>query len=165
MARAINIPKNVDVNEFTSILVLAKTSITDPAAPSAATLQAAPELAFEHTTAGPTATTTQAVITDPRFSLKAVPEAPGEVTHTLEPTYFWGDPDLDMDPLIVEGAELWYVIRDVVAVTEDYAAGQKVDLYSVKAGIPRKNREHGGKATKTTKLFVQQAYFGVTLVA
>ena len=165
MARIVNIPKNVDVNENTSILVLPKASIADPNAPSAATLQAAPELAFEHTTAGPNASTTQAVKTDPRFALQAVPEAPGEVTHALEPTYFYGDADLDMDPLVVEGAELWYVVRDVTAVTTDYAAGQKVDVYSVKAGIPRKNREHGGKATKTTKLFVQQFYPGVTLVA
>ena len=165
MARIVNIPTNVDVNENTSILILPKASITDPEAPSAAVLQAAPELAFEHTTAGPNASTTQATKTDPRFSLQAVPEAPGEVTHSIEPTYFYGDPDLDMDPLIVDGAELWYVVRDATPVTTDYAAAQEVDVYSVKAGLPRKNREHGGKATKTTRLFVQQAYLGVTLAA
>ena len=165
MVRTVNVPRNVDVNTNLAIVVLPKASLVDPLLPSATELQAAQDVTYSHTTDGLNATSTQETITDPRLSLENVPESPGNVTNSLEVTYFYGDEELALDPLLVKDAELYVVVRDTVDVTEDFAAAQKVDVYSITVGAPRKNRETNGKQTKTTKLFVQQKWVDVAVSA
>lgn len=161
MARIVNIPRNVDVDENLAIVVIPKATLTTPETPSAAILNAATDVTYEHTTDGLNATSTQATITDPRLALRDVPEAPGTISHSLEVTYFYGDEELELDTLLVEGAEVFYVVRDSVNVETDFTAAQKVDVYSAVVGEPRKNRATGGKQTKTTTLFVQRKYTDV----
>lgn len=165
MARTVNIPRNVDVDENLAIVVVPKASIPDPSAPSIAVLAAATDVTYEHTTDGLNSSSTQETITDPRLSLREVPEAPGAVSHTLEVTYFYGDEELELDGILVEDAEVFYVIRDSVHVEEEFAVGGLVDVYACKVGHPRKNRATGGKQTKTTRLFVTRKYTDVALVA
>lgn len=165
MARTVNVPRNVDVNENLAIVVIPAATLTDPEAPSAAILNAAQDVTYSHTTDGLNATSTQETITDPRLALQDVPEAPGTVAHSLEVTYFYGHDEDELDPLLVEGEDIYYVIRDSVDVREDFAAAQKVDIYSATVGEPRKNRQTGGKQTKTTKLFVQRKFSDVAVVA
>ncbi|MGC5078458.1 hypothetical protein [Agrococcus sp. DT81.2] len=165
MARTVNIPRNVDVDENLAIVVIPKADLPDPSAPSAAALNGATDVTYEHTTDGLNATSSQATVTDPRLSLRDVPEAPGTISHSLEVTYFYGDDELVLDTLLVEGDEVFYVIRDSVRVEEDFAADQKVDVYSAVVGEPRKNRATGGKQTKTTTLFVQRKYTDVLVAA
>lgn len=165
MARTVNVPRNVDVNTNLAIVVIPKDDLVAPAGPSAAILNAAQDVTYSHTTDGLNATSNQETITDPRLSLEDVPESPGNVTHSLEVTYFYGHEEDELDPLLVEGEDVYYVIRDSVEVYDDFAAGQKVDVYAVRVGEPRKNRATNGKQTKTTKLFVQRKYSDVAVVA
>ena len=165
MARTVNVPRNVDVNTNLSIVVLPKADLVDPTAPTAAELNGAQDVTYSHTTDGLNATSTQATITDPRLSLEEVPEAPGSVTHSLEVTYFYGGAEDELDPLLVEGEDVFYVVRDSVDVYEEFAAAQTVDIYAARVGEPRKNRATNGKQTKTTKLFVQRKYTDVAVSA
>lgn len=165
MARTVRIPRNVDVDASVSIVVIPKATLTDPEAPSAAILSAAPDVTYEHTTDGVSPTSSQTAVPDPRFSLRDVPQKAGPVTHTFTPTYFWGDEELELDKLLVEGAEVYYVFRDAVDIEEDFAAGQTVDIYSVSVGEPQKNRATNGKHTKTTPLFVHRKFTDVAVVA
>lgn len=165
MARTVNVPRNVDVNTNLSITVYEKAGIADPLAPTPTELALGEEVVYEFPPDGWNETSTQETITDPRLSLENVPEAPGNVSNSLEVTYFYGDPALVLDPMLVKDAELYFVVRDTVDVTEDFAAAQKVDVYSVTVGKPRKNRATNGKQTKTTKLFVQKADQDVAVAA
>lgn len=165
MARTVNVPRNVDVNTNLAIIVIPAATLVDPLAPSAATLNAATDVTYSHTTDGLNATSTQETITDPRLSLEEVPEAPGTVSHSLEVKYFYGSLEDELDPLLTEGENVYYIIRDSVDVHEDFTAAQLVDIYAVRVGEPRKNRDTNGKQTKTTKLFVTRKYTDVAVVA
>jgi hypothetical protein len=165
MVRAVNVPRNVDVNTNLSITAYPEAGIADPSAPTVAELGAGVEVVYEFPPDGWNESSSQETIQDPRLSLADVPEAPGKSTTSLEPTYFYGDPELELDPLLVKDARIFIVVRDTVDVTDDFAAAQKVDVYSVIVGKPRKNRATDGKQTKTTKLFVQQTWTDVAVVA
>ena len=166
MVRPISIPRNVDVDDNLAIVIATPVQIPDPTAPSAATLQTLPDLTWQFTTDGWNPGKTQETKEDPRLALQDVPESPGKKTHSLEVTYFYGHEDNDdIDSLLVEGAELFVIARDSVAITEDFAAAQLVDIRSVIVGDPVKNVATGGKQTKTVKLFVQRLFENVALVA
>lgn len=165
MPRTVRIPRNVDVDTNVSIVVIPKATLTDPEAPSAAILNAAPDVTYEHTTDGASPTSSQTTVGDPRFSLRDVPQKAGPVTHAFSPTYFYGDPELELDPLLEEEAEVFYIFRDGVAIEDDFAAGQTVDIYSCTVGHAQKNRATNGKLTKTTPLFVHRKFTDVAVVA
>lgn len=165
MARTVRIPRNVDVDTNVSIVVIPKATLTDPEAPSAVILNAAPDVTYEHTTDGAQPTSSQTSVGDPRFSLRDVPQKAGAVSHTFSPSYFYGDEELELDGLLVEEAEVYYIFRDGVAIEEDFAVGQTVDIYSATVGHAQKNRATNGKLTKTTPLFVHRKFSDVAVVA
>lgn len=165
MARTVRIPRNVDVDTNISIVVIPKATLTAPEAPSAAILNAAPDVTYEHTTDGAQPTSSQTAVQDPRYSLRDVPQKAGAVTHTFNATYFYGDPELELDGLLTEEAEVYYVFRDSVPIEDDFAAGQTVDIYSISVGHAQKNRPHNGKFTKTAPMFVHRKFSDVAVVA
>lgn len=165
MARSVNIPRNVSVDGNLSIVVVPKATLTTPGAPTVAILSAAEDITYSMPTDGWSPSTSQDTETDERLALRDKLESPGAVTNGLEVTYFYGHEDDVMDPLLVGDAELYVIARDSVAIEDNFVAGQKVDVYAVRVGAPRKNVTTHGKQTKTAKLFVQQKLNDVLVVA
>lgn len=157
MARIVNVPRNKSVDDNLSIVVLERGDMADPSAPSAATLNGADDVTYEFTTDGWSPSHTQDTETDPRLALRDEMESPGATKHGLSGTWFYGHPDLKLDTLAKEGAELELYVRDSVPIETDFTAGatQTVDRYSILVGAVSKNRTTHGKQTKTAKFFVQ----------
>ena len=159
-------PKSVSSDGTFRVWVLGDSDLADPTAPSAAELTSAPSVTYSMTTDGYNRTSDQATETDPRLTLRDVPESPGAVTNSLELTYVHGSDDDVLDPLIVEGELAYVVERRAVNNAEEVAAGQKVDIIAGVWGKPRKNAPTtNGKWTKTAKLFVSSVIEDVELVA
>lgn len=166
MTRIVNIPKNVDVDENITILAIPKAGLADPSAPTVAELTAAVDVTYEFTSDSNMPTSSQQPVTDPRFSLRDVPQRAGTVSHTFAPTYYYGEPELKLDPLLEEDEEVYFVFRDSVHITEDFVpTTQTVDVYSTSVGHAQKNRATNGKQTKTTPLFVHRKYTDVAIKA
>lgn len=157
-------PKSVSSDGSFRVWVADEAGLADPTAPSAAELAAAPSVTYSMTTDGYARTTDQATETDPRLTLRDVPETPGAVTNSLELTYVHGSDDDVLDPVIVEGARACVIERRAVDNAEEPAAGQIVDVIIGEWGKPRKNAPTtNGKWTKTAKLFVSRVIEDVAL--
>jgi hypothetical protein len=166
MARTIRMPRNRDVDENLSILVLPKTALPNPLQPPVEVLAAAKEMVFEHTSDGAQPSGTQTTKDDPRMALRNVPTTLDKVTHSFSPTIFFGDEELELDEMLVEGEDFYYCFRDGVPIEDDYAATtQTVDIYAVTVGHKQKNRVTGGKATKTVTLAVNRVFLDVPVAA
>jgi hypothetical protein len=79
--------------------------------------------------------TTENVISDGRYTLKQVLELPGTITDTLEVQYVADTPaQTTLTPGIIG-----YIVHRVGVPNETaFAAGQKVDVIPIRAGIQRK---------------------------
>lgn len=165
MARTVRIPRNRDVDENVSILVIPKEDLPNPAAPSVAVLAAAPDMTFEHTTDGAVPTASQTTKDDPRYAQRNVQTALDKTTRAFAPTYFVDDEELELDPLMVEGAELYYVFRYGVHIEDDFAVGQKVDVWPITVGLRSRGVATGGKLTRTATLAIGTVIEDAVLVA
>lgn len=166
MARTVRIPRNRDVDENVSIVVIPKADLPNPLQPSATVLNAAPDVTYEHTTDGAQPTGSQSTKEDPRFSLRDVPTSLDKVTHSFSPTIFYGDEELVLDDLLVEGEDFYYTFRDNAPIEQDFTpTTDTVDIYAVTVGHKQKNRATGGKATKTVTLAINRVYLDVPVAA
>lgn len=96
--------------------------------------------------------TTENVINSGRYTLKQLLELPGTVADTLEVQYVLGSP---AEETLTEGAIGYIVHRLGVANEVAPAAGQKVDVIPVRAGIQRKVAPTANtELQKVQKLFV-----------
>lgn len=123
---------------------------------SVAVLTAATTKAFTYslTPDGWAHTTTENLVEDGRLSLKQTLELPGTVTDTLEITYVYGSEDDVANIALPEGARGFVVARYAVANAEDPEVAQKVDVFTIRAGVQRKNAPTAnGVLTKVQKLF------------
>ena len=107
---------------------------------------------------GISAETAETNVDDPRLCSKAVYEAPGDRTDTLEITYVFNpaSPANNEAHLeLVEGRAGFIALRWAVDSEEDWAVGDIIDLYPVTLGAQRKNNPTRNSIHKITqKCFV-----------
>ena len=159
-------PPAVGSDGTLTVWILPKSAVADPTALKIAELDEALRVTYSMTTDGYNRASTQETQTDARLTLRDVPELPGSVSNSLEVTYVHGSDDDVMDPLVVEGDEVYVVERRAVENATDPATGQIVDVIAGVWGKPRKNAPTtNGNWTKTAKLFVRSVFEDVALVA
>lgn len=114
--------------------------------------------------------TTENNVEDPRLCSKAVYEAPGDHTDTLEWTYVF-NPDSPADNEaeleLVEGRKGFAILRWGVDSEQVPAVGDIVDVYPVTLGVQRKNNPARNAVHKITqKCFVTgEVRRGVLVIA
>jgi hypothetical protein len=118
-------------------LVLFVPAIANTNAPTAAELNAGTvkQLTYSLVPDGFRHATTENVINDGRYTLKQVLELPGTVTDTLEVQYV---ADTPAQTALTEGVTGFIVHRLGVPNETAVAAGQKVDVIPIRAGVQRK---------------------------
>jgi hypothetical protein len=110
-------------------------TIADTLAPTAAVLNAGDRLTYSLVPDGFRHETTENVIADGRYTLKQMLELPGTISDTLEVQYVAGTP---AQTTLTEGSNGFIIHRLGVDNGTDFAAGQKVDIIPVRAGVSRK---------------------------
>lgn len=158
------VPPSVSHDDNLTVVIVPKATLTAPAAPTAAILNSATRVTYSMTADGWNASNSQETETDPRLARRDQGETPGRVTDALETIHVYGSEDDVMDPLVVEGEDIYFVVRYSVPNETAFAAGQTVDVWSVTPGRKRKTIT-GGKQTKTTKQFVKNLLEDVAVVA
>lgn len=107
---------------------------------------------------GIAAETNEQNVEDPRLCSKAVYEAPGDRTDTLEITYVFNpaEPtDNEAQLELTEGRKGFVLLRWAVDSEDDWAAADIVDVYPVTLGAQRKNNPtRNGIHKITQKCFV-----------
>lgn len=86
-----------------------------------------------------TRTITQAMIDDPRLTLKQVLQKFGKVTETVEVNYVFGDDDDVARVALAEGTAGFIVLRYSVPNATAWTAGQEVDVLTIECGKQRKD--------------------------
>jgi hypothetical protein len=100
-------------------------------------------------------TETQAVVDDPRLTLKQVLQRPGKTTVTCEVNYVFGDTGDVAAVTLAEGTKGHLTVRYSVPNATDWAAAQIVDVITFVAGSQRKDAPvENGVQTITQTLFV-----------
>ena len=123
---------------------------------SIATLDAPTTKAFTYslTPDGWNHQTTEEVVDDSRLALKQSLELPGRISDTLEMTYVFGAEDDVANIVLPQGAKGKIVARYAIPNDEPATTGQKVDVFTIEAGVQRKNAPvANGVWTKTQKMF------------
>lgn len=157
------VPPSVSHDDHLTVVWVPKATLTDPAAPTTSILNAATRVTYSMTSDGWQEGHTQETETDPRLALRDQLESAGRITDTLTTVHLYGSESDVMDPVIQEGVEGYFVVRRSVPNEEDFAAGQKVDVWGVEPGRPSKGVTNG-KQTKTTKQFVKSYLEDVEVV-
>jgi hypothetical protein len=130
----------------------------DPLSVATLTAPTTKAITYSLTPDGWAHTTTENVIEDGRLALKQMLELPGNVTDALEITYVYGAEDDVANIALAEGARGYIVARYAVDNAEEPTTGQKVDVFTVRAGVQRKNAPTAnGVLTKSQKLFQRAA--------
>lgn len=120
---------------------------------SAAVLAAGDDLTYSLKTF--TRTVSEAVVSDPRLTLKQVLQLPGKVTETVEVQYVFGDTSDTAETTLVEGTSLFLTCRYSVPNETAWTAAQVADVITVKCGIKRKDAPvENGVQTITQTLYV-----------
>jgi len=100
-------------------------------------------------------TVTEAVIDDPRLSLKQTLQKRGRISETLEVQYVFGADDDVAAVALAEGTKGAIDVRYSLANATDWLAGQKVDSITIECGKQRKDAPtENGVQTVTQTLFV-----------
>jgi len=82
---------------------------------------------------------TQAMIDDPRLTLKQVLQKFGKVSETLEVNYIFGDDDDVARTVLAEGVKGFLVLRYSLPNETAWAAAQEVDVLTIECGKQRKD--------------------------
>lgn len=157
-------PPSVSSDGTLTVWILPASAVDDPTDIPVSALDEALRVTYSMTTDGYNRTSDQATETDPRLTLRDVPETPGSVTNSLEVTFVHGSDDDVMDPLVVEGDEVLVVERRAVPNEELPDDGQIVDALEGVWGKVRKNAPTAnGKWTKTARMFVRAVHEDVVI--
>lgn len=133
-------------------MVAFATAIADTAAPKVTEATAATAITYSLTPDGFRHETTENVIADGRYTLKQGLELPGTVSDSLEVQYVAGTP---AQTALTEGATGFIIHRIGVPNETAFAAGQKVDIIPVRAGVQRKVAPTANSLlSRTSKLFI-----------
>ena len=98
---------------------------------------------------------TEAVINDPRLTLKQILQKRGKITETLEVNYVFGDAADVAYAALAEGTEGFLVLRYSVSNSTAWAAAQTVDVITIECGRQRKDAPvENGVQTVTQTLFI-----------
>lgn len=155
------IPASVSTNGTVRAVFLA--TVADITSPTLTEIGAASALDFScyATGDGVSAETSEQNIEDARLCSKAVYEAPGDRTDTLEITYVFNPlvPTSDEARLeLTEGRKGYILLRWAVDTETAFGAGDIGDLYPVTLGAQRKNNPTRNSVHKITqKCFVTGA--------
>jgi hypothetical protein len=102
-------------------------------------------------------TTTEAVIDDPRLTLKQILQKRGKVTQSLEVQYVFGDAADVARAALVEGTTGQLTLRYSLANDTAWTIGQEVDVIYIECGKQRKDAPvENGVQTITQTLFITQ---------
>lgn len=157
-------PPSVSSDGTLTVWILPKSAVPDALNIDVEDLDQALRVTYSMTQDGWNRTSDQATETDPRLTLRDVPETPGAVTNTLEVTYVHGSDDDVMDPLVIEGEEVVAIERRAVP---NEVLPDEEQLFDVIEGVWGKVRKNAptanGKWTKTAKLFVRNVYEDIVL--
>jgi hypothetical protein len=115
-------------------LVVFVEALTTPAEPDSVALNAGVKLTYSLVPDGYRLETTENTINSGRFTLKQVLDLPGTVTDSLELQYVVGSP---AESLLTEGKTGYIVVRLGYGNEVAFAAGQKVTVIPVRAGLQR----------------------------
>ncbi len=152
------IPASVSTNGTMRAAFVA--SLADPTEPILAEINAVSALDFScyATGDGISAETAESNVDDPRLCSKAVYEAPGDTTDTLEITYVFNPAspsDNEAHLELTQGRKGYVILRWAVDSDDSWAAGDIVDVYPVTLGAQRKNNPtRNGIHKITQKCFV-----------
>ncbi|MDR6907469.1 hypothetical protein J2X63_003177 [Agromyces sp. 3263] len=110
---------------------------------------------------------TQAVVADGRLTLEQNLEQPGKKSETLNVKYVTSTTADSASLTLVEGTEGYLVVRRGVANSTAWAAAQKADIITFKAGAQRPDApvENGVDTTSQTLYITDVTVKGATLAA
>lgn len=98
---------------------------------------------------------TEAVIDDPRLTLKQILQKRGKVTETLEVNYVFGDASDVAYAALTEGVKGSLVLRYSLPNSTAWDAAQTVDVLTIECGKQRKDAPvENGVQTATQTLFI-----------
>lgn len=155
---SLTIPGSVSTNGTVRAVFVA--SLADLDGPVLAEINAVSALDFScyATGDGISAETNEQNVEDPRLCSKAIYEAPGDRTDTLEITYVFNPSvpaENEAQLELVEGRKGFILIRWAVDSEDDWAADDIVDVYPTTLGAQRKNNPtRNGIHKITQKCFV-----------
>jgi len=134
---------------------------------SVADLDAGDLITYSLTADGFNPSTTQTKAEDKRLTLIQDLSRQGRVTEDLEVTYVRSTDSGSAHAVLVANTEGYIVVRRGVDNATAWTIGQKVDIYTIEAGVQRPNApvENGVDTLSSTLFITAPTRYGVTLVA
>ncbi|MBM3717291.1 MAG: hypothetical protein FJW64_16490 [Actinobacteria bacterium] len=142
--------RTVDDNHI--VVAVPVGAFANPDAPTLAEIDATTnhDVTYSFVPGGFEPTSTQETIPDPRHTLGASLQKPGRKTPSFQNPLEWvfGTEDDVADPILEEGSEWHFVVRDNVPYTAAFAAQQLVEIHTVRIGERITNRPTNGIFTR-----------------
>lgn len=120
-------------------IVFLPSSVTNPLSVASITGGTSKDITYSLTPSGWTPDISENSISDGRLAQQQILNRPGNFSESLEIEYVYGDANDVAKTALAQGVAGYFVVREGVANATAWAAGQKVDVFTILAGKQRKN--------------------------